>query len=127
MTLFVYNSKYEMEGNIMELLVDIGHKLKNLRLEKDVTLEELAQSIGSSRSLLSKYERGASEPGLRQLKKLADFYDVSLDYLFGFTCDKRPVISSERLNELFASLSENKKREAIRYLQFLNVISKEKE
>lgn len=111
----------------MELLVDIGHKLKNLRLEKDVTLEELAQSIGSSRSLLSKYERGASEPGLRQLKKLADFYDVSLDYLFGFTNDKRPIISAERLNELFSALTENKKREAIRYLQFLNINSKEKE
>jgi len=111
----------------MELLEKIGVVLKELRSEKDATLEEVAQSIGSTKSLLSKYERGASEPGLRNLKKLADYYDVSLDYLFGFTNEKRPVITSEKLNDLFSGLTVNKKREAIRYLQFLNVIPEEKE
>lgn len=109
----------------MELLGKIGSILKDLRLEKGVTLEEVAQSIGSTRSLLSKYERGVSEPGLRQLKKLADYYDVTLDYLFGFTNEKRPVITSEKLEELFSALSVDKKREAIRYLQFLNTEEKE--
>ena len=111
----------------MELLDKIGVVLKELRSEKNATLEEVAQSIGSTKSLLSKYERGASEPGLRNLKKLADYYDVSLDYLFGFTKEKRPVITSEKLNELFSGLAVNKKREVIRYLQFLNVIPEEKE
>lgn len=111
----------------MELLGKIGNVLKELRTEKGVTLEEVAQSIGSTRSLLSKYERGASEPGLRQLKKLADYYDVSLDYLFGFTDEKRPVITSEKLNELFEPLSVEKKKEAIRYLQFLNTVSDNEE
>ena len=111
----------------MELLEKIGVILKDLRSEKNATLEEVAQSIGSTKSLLSKYERGASEPGLRNLKKLADYFDVSLDYLFGFTKEKRPVISSEKLNDLFSGLTVNKKREVIRYLQFLNVIPEEKE
>ena len=111
----------------MELLDKIGVILKDLRSEKNATLEEVAQSIGSTKSLLSKYERGASEPGLRKLKKLGDYYDVSLDYLFGFTNEKRPVISSEKLNDLFSGLTASKKRDAIRYLQFLNVIPEEKE
>ena len=65
-------------------LENIGGKLKALRKEKDESLEEVANSIGSSKSLLSKYERDLSEPGLRVLKKLADHFNVSLDYLFGF-------------------------------------------
>lgn len=111
----------------MELLDKIGVILKDLRSEKNATLEEVAQSIGSTKSLLSKYERGASEPGLRNLKKLADYYDVSLDYLFGFTDEKHPVISSEKLNDLFSGLTVSRKKDAIRYLQFLNVIPEEKE
>ncbi|MBC2727615.1 helix-turn-helix transcriptional regulator [Desulfosporosinus sp.] len=103
----------------MELLENIGVKLKALRKEKDETLEEVANVIGSSKSLLSKYERGVSEPGLRVLKKLADHFNVSLDYLFGFTNDRQPIVT-EKIQELFAELDESKKKEALRYLQFLN-------
>jgi len=103
----------------LELLENIGDKLKELRKEKGESLEEVAKFIGSSKSLLSKYERGASEPGLRVLKKLADHFNVSLDYLFGFTNDRQPIVA-EKIQELFSELDEAKKKEAIRYLQFLN-------
>lgn len=62
-------------------LGNIGMTLKDLRLEKGVTLEEVAQSIGSSKSLLSKYERGVHEPGLTPLSNLCAYYNVSLDWL----------------------------------------------
>ena len=103
----------------MELLENIGFKLKALRKEKDESLEDVAKFIGSSKSLLSKYERGLSEPGLRVLKKLADHFNVTLDYLFGFTNDKNPI-ATEKIQELFSELDETKKKEALRYLQFLN-------
>ena len=102
----------------MELLENIGDKLKTLRKEKHESLEEVARIIGSSKSLLSKYERGANEPGLRVLKKLADHFNVSLDYLFGFTDEKQPIVT-EDVQELFSGLDEAKKKEAIRYLKFL--------
>ncbi len=104
----------------MELLVEIGTKLKALRLEKGVTLREVSVSIDSSESLLSKYERGSSEPGLRPLKKLSDYYNVSLDYLLGFTEERQPDTSLDKLTELFSNLTEVKKREVIRYIQFIN-------
>ena len=103
----------------MVFLENIGSKLKALRKEKDESLEEVANSIGSSKSLLSKYERSLSEPGLRVLKKLADHFNVSLDYLFGLTNDRNPI-ATEKIQELFAELDETKKKEALRYLQFLN-------
>lgn len=111
----------------MDVLNQIGVILKELRIDKDITLEEVANAIGSTKSMISKYERGEHEPGLNKLRKLADFYDVSLDYLFGFTNDKQPIITSEKLDELFSCLSENRKREAIRYLQFLKDSPEEKE
>ena len=59
----------------------LGNKLKELRLQKEKSLEEVAQSIGSTKSLLSKYERGASVPGLTPIIKLSKYYGISLDDL----------------------------------------------
>ena len=111
----------------MEIVQKIGTVLKHLRAEKDVTLKEVSEQTGISDSLISKYERGLSEPGLRPLRKLADYYQVSLDYLFGTSVDKQPITTPEKVQELFSGLTEKKKRDAIRYLQFLSVIPEEKE
>jgi len=111
----------------MQVLKQIGLILKELRAEKDVTLQDVANAIGSTKSMISKYERGEHEPGLSKLRKFASFYNVSLDYLFGFTLDKQPVITSEKLNELFANLSVKKKREVIRFLEFLNTTDETEE
>lgn len=45
--------------------------------------EELAQELGISRSAVSHLENGRHEPGLDMLEKLADLFDVSIDYLVG--------------------------------------------
>ena len=103
----------------MELSNVISDRIKGLRIEKDVTLEEVAQSTGMTRSLLSKYERAKSEPGLRALRKLSDYYNVTLDYLLGETDEKRPTISHEDLRELFSSLSAGSQKETIRFMKFL--------
>lgn len=111
----------------MEIIEVIGTILRNLRTEKGVTLKEVSIQTGITDSLISKYERGLSEPGLRPLRKLATYYKVSLDYLFGITEDKQPIITSEKVQELFSGLTVSKKKDAIRYLQFLNVIPEGKE
>jgi len=111
----------------VEIVEQIGTILKHLRTEKDVTLKEVSEQTGISDSLISKYERGLSEPGLRPLRKLADYYQVSLDYLFGSSMNKQPITTPEQVQDLFSVLTEDKKRNAIRYLQFLNAIPEEKE
>ena len=57
--------------------------LKKLRKQRDLTQEELAKLLNISRTTYVGYERKTSEPNLEFLFKLADFYDVSLDYLCG--------------------------------------------
>jgi transcriptional regulator with XRE-family HTH domain len=60
----------------------INQRIKLLREEKGLTQEELAESISVNRSTLASWERNIS-PMMKECKKLAAFFDVSLDYLAG--------------------------------------------
>lgn len=99
----------------MEELEILFQRLRQLRNEKDVSLEEVATATGISKSLMSRYERGLVDPGLKPLTKLARYYNVSLDWLFGFTNDRAPINTMNPLE----GLSETKKVEAISFIQFL--------
>ncbi|WP_193065303.1 helix-turn-helix domain-containing protein [Oceanobacillus oncorhynchi] len=56
-------------------------KLVRLRKLKELSQYEAADRLGFSRGKLSNYEQGTRQPDYETLKHLADFYDVSLDYL----------------------------------------------
>lgn len=58
-------------------------KLKELRKINNLTQQELSQKLGMTQSNYGKYELGAQEPDLKTLFTLADYYNVSLDYLCG--------------------------------------------
>ena len=60
----------------------IGEKLKELRNENGWTQQQVADRIGVSRVNYTRYETGASQPDFEILVKLADLFDVSLDYIF---------------------------------------------
>ena len=71
-------------GNETE--VSISERLKDLRVEKKLNLEELAELTGISKSALGSYELDTPrEMNHKNLIALADFYDVSVDYLLGRT------------------------------------------
>ncbi len=59
-----------------------------LRTERKLTQKQAADSLNISQALLSHYERGVRECGLDFLIRIADFYDVSCDYLLGRTSDR---------------------------------------
>ncbi|MGN8763976.1 helix-turn-helix domain-containing protein [Hornefia butyriciproducens] len=59
-------------------------RFKALRKMKKMTQEELAKSLGISKSAVSMYERGEREPqSLDDLEAIADFFNVDIDYLMG--------------------------------------------
>ena len=68
--------------------MNIGLKLKNLRLQNDKTQTDMAKILNVAKSTVSMYERNQREPGADILKKYAQTFDVSLDYLLG---NERPV------------------------------------
>ncbi len=60
-------------------------RLKDLREDRDVKQKELAELLNIKQNTYSQYENGKREIPLSMLWKLADFYDVSIDYLIGRT------------------------------------------
>lgn len=70
------------------LVFIIELRLKELRLKNLYTIKEIAGVLGCTASLVSRYENGSRMPRADYLVKLADFYDVSVDYLLGLTEDK---------------------------------------
>ena len=68
----------------------MGNRLRQLRKSRRYTQVSLQMKTGIEQSLLSKYETGERIPPTEALIKLADLYDVSIDYLLGRT-DKPEV------------------------------------
>lgn len=62
--------------------MDIGKKIRNLRLEKEVKQEELAEYLGVSVQAVSKWETQASVPDIGLLPGIAVFFGVTIDELF---------------------------------------------
>lgn len=75
--------------------MNFGNRIAELRSEKRLTQEELAQKIGITRAALSHYENNRREPDHEFTQKLADFFHVSVDYLMGRTFDRETVLMPE--------------------------------
>ena len=56
-------------------------RLKELRSARKMTQQRLAMELSMSQNTVSRYENGEREPGLTELVRIADYFDVSLDYL----------------------------------------------
>lgn len=83
----------EMEVQTMEVKLTIQERLKDLRVSDfGLTLEQLAEKTGLSKSALGKYEsEDFTDISPYAIAKLAKFYGVSTDYLLGLTENKNPA------------------------------------
>lgn len=70
--------------------MQFGNRLKQLRLSKKLTQEEVANIINVHRATVGKYETEERFPDKETLHKLADFFNVSVDYLLGRTDNPNP-------------------------------------
>ena len=64
---------------------ELGRKIINLRKKRGLSQKDAAAQLGISQALLSHYEKGIRECGLEFVVKLAQFYEVSSDYLLGLS------------------------------------------
>ena len=60
-------------------------RIRDLREDNDLTHKQIADYLMCDQSLYSKYERGEREIPLNLIIKLADYYNVNIDYLVGRT------------------------------------------
>lgn len=78
----------------MENIEKVGKRLRALREERKITQEDLGKILGTSHVTIGRYENGERIPKLDILIELANYFDVSLDYLL-FRSDKKEVTSSK--------------------------------
>ena len=85
---FTNSSKTCTHGKwLIERLVNTYHwgmlneRLKNLRLAKGLTLQQVGDAFGISRASVSSWETGTNQPDPRKLEKLADLFETSVEFL----------------------------------------------
>jgi len=81
--------------------MDFGSKIAYYRKERGMTQEELASEFDISNQAVSKWETGQSYPDVELLPKIADFFEISLDELFGR--EFKPKASTESADEMVQS------------------------
>lgn len=64
-------------------------RLKEIRKAKGISQLKLAMELNTSQNTISRYETGEREPGLVELINIADYFDVSIDYLLERTDDPK--------------------------------------
>ena len=63
--------------------------LRKIRKEKGISQIKLALDLNTSQNTISRYETGEREPGINELIKIADYFDVSVDYLLERTTNPK--------------------------------------
>lgn len=81
-------------------MAKFSDRLRQLRTARDLSQMEFARQIKISKSSVNMYERGEREPGLETLEKIADYFNVDMDYLLG----KSDVVNRSNWASLPANL-----------------------
>lgn len=63
----------------------LSHRLKELRVNQNLTQSDVAVALGFTSQAIANYEKGKREPRIQELITLANFFNVSIDYLVGRT------------------------------------------
>ncbi len=100
-------------------------RIKELREQRRLNQEGLALKLNVSQSTISAYEKGERTPDLKTLISIANFFDVSLDYLAGVSENRRQIMSCDlSVSEIehlrsFRQLSEFQREKVQAYIEGL--------
>ena len=103
-------------------------RLKELREEKEILQRDLSRALNRTRACVSSWEQGKTEPSIEDLVKMADLFNVSVDYLIGRSDDIGAVEEKDEpqkdpdklIAELFCNLPERQKWQTIGFVQAIS-------
>ena len=101
-----FKSHYDKINIRGDMMATFAERLKAERKKNNINQTQLAEKLYLDRSSISKYESGKQIPETPTLEKLADFFDISIDYLLGKT-DIRNYEDNSSLNSINENLSTN--------------------
>lgn len=96
-----------------------SESLRRFRREHDLTQKAVADAIGTKVSVYQRYERGTATPSVAIVAKIADIFDVPMDYLVG-----RDEVKSQpesHLLNIYRNLDEDNRRTLTDMANFLNM------
>lgn len=110
-----------------------GNVLKELRTEKHLTGEELGNALNVTKVAISNWENGNRTPDTEMLKKISNYFDVSLDYLLGNTSQKETpkldegikTIAAHRINP-YEDISEEGINKINEYIEMIRIMEQNK-
>jgi repressor LexA len=73
----------------------LAQRILELRKQKGITQNTIAKYLNISRPAYTRYESGAREPDYETVSKLAQYFEVSVDYLIGCTEDPAPQLNND--------------------------------
>ncbi|MCP4134545.1 MAG: helix-turn-helix transcriptional regulator [bacterium] len=102
----------------------LGEKLTKLRQEKGIYKAALAEAIGIAPSHIGRYEKDASVPTAFVLKRIAEFYNVSMDYIMSDDDAESPnvLITDKELLQLFEEVSKIDDEEKYHVKYFIKLV-----
>lgn len=103
-------------------MANFGEKLRKLRQEKKLSLDEMAEATNSSKSFLWELEKGTKNPSAEKLAELAKFFGVTLDYLM----DKEDSRSLDTATEIFNRVNNLSLEDQEKVNQFIKIMFSEK-
>ena len=89
--------------------MSFGENLRSLIEERDMTQKELAIQLNIAPSTIGSYVQNTREPEFSTLKLLANYFDVSIDYLLDHFTGKTADCQEAELLRIFCSLSDSQK------------------
>ena len=95
--------------------MDLGNRIKTLRLERSMTQEQLAQKLGLTAQAISKWESGTNMPDIQMLPDLSVIFGVTIDDLFTMTDKSR----MERLENMLYDVRFLSQEDFARHEQYL--------
>ena len=96
----------------------IGERLSELRKDIGLSQGELAERLGLAASTISAYERGVNEPDDETKLRIAELFNISLDYLLGAIDEELPLHRRGVL-QLPRGLSDESVTELKKYMELL--------
>lgn len=92
----------------------VGANIKALRKSRHITQEQLGKAVGVSMQAVSRWECGGA-PDISVLPLIADYFDISLDALFGRTLDNEIALERYLYDDLWRTHENQKAERACRY------------
>lgn len=87
---------------------EIAQRLKSLRESVNLSQAKLAALMGATQASVNRYENGQSSPPLKILRWYADFFDVSMDYIFARTEQPEGTLYEHKPKVLEAITQDNR-------------------